>query len=175
MVHEHDVAKVLRSNSREAGSRRSWLCLLADLTVLDYAIIKTVDAFWQVQLVCSAFELRRAHVIVLQTGRRGARPSKFNSLSGRTSSSPCGGRGGSGAPSAGTSAGTGGGTAAPGSAPFSSCPFAGCGGAGSAAISVAVHSVRESLTAHQTSLGNCWQHEAAYPCALMPWPSGRSP
>ena len=41
------------------------------------------------------------------------------SLSGRTSSSPCGGKGGSGAPSAGL-AGTGGGTAAPGSAPRSS-------------------------------------------------------
>ena len=41
--------------------------------------------------------------------------------------------------------------------------------------SVAVHSVREPLMAHQESLGSYWQPEAADPCALLPWPSGRSP
>ena len=41
-------------------------------------------------------------------------------------------------------------------------------------LSVAAHSVRESLTAHQQSLGSCWQHEAADPCALMLWLSYRS-
>ena len=66
VVHEHDIAKVLRPNSREAGSRWSWLCLLAYLTVLDHTIIKTVDTFRQVQLACSASKLRCTHVVVLQ-------------------------------------------------------------------------------------------------------------
>ena len=64
VVHKHGITKVLRSNSREAGSRWSWLCLLAYLTVLDHTIIKTVDAFRQVQLACSASKLRCAHVCV---------------------------------------------------------------------------------------------------------------
>ena len=76
VVHEHDVAKVLRSNSREAGSWWSWLRLLADLTVLDHTIIKTVDTFWQVQLACSASELCCAHVIVLQVKLEQFRPSR---------------------------------------------------------------------------------------------------
>ena len=67
VVHEHDVANLFCPDSREAGSRRRWLGLLADLTVLDYAIIKTVDALWQVQLAGSASELRCAHVVMLQT------------------------------------------------------------------------------------------------------------
>ena len=51
VVHEHDIAKLFCPDSREAGSRTSWLCLLAYLTVLDYTVIKTIDALWQVQLV----------------------------------------------------------------------------------------------------------------------------
>ena len=132
----------------------------------------------------------------------GIKPSRFNSLWGRASpSSPCGGRGGSGAPLAGTGW-TGGGTAA-GSAPCSSGPFtsglflsavrwcncacgtfcpagrryffstAGGGIAGSAAIGGSGSC--EGITHDSSAIaGNCWQHEAAFPCQPIAWLSGRS-
>ena len=74
VVHEHDITKVLRSYSREAGSRWRRLCLLANFEVLDYAIIKTVDAFRQTQLACAAPELRCTHVIVLHVQLEEFRP-----------------------------------------------------------------------------------------------------
>ena len=57
IAHEHHIAKILCSHSREAGPRRRRLRLLTDLTVLDHTIIKTVDTLRQVQLACTAFEL----------------------------------------------------------------------------------------------------------------------
>ena len=44
VVHEDNITKFLGSHSREAGSRRCWLCLLADLTLLHHILIHTVDA-----------------------------------------------------------------------------------------------------------------------------------
>ena len=65
VVHEHDIAKILCSHSREAGSRRRRLRLLTNLAVLDHTIVKTVDTFRQIQLACAASELCCAHMIVL--------------------------------------------------------------------------------------------------------------
>ena len=66
VVHEHDIAKLVSSNPREAGSWRSWLGLLACLALFHHSVVQTVNTLWQVQLTGSSSELCCAHVIVLQ-------------------------------------------------------------------------------------------------------------
>ena len=44
VVHEDNITKLLCSHSREAGSWRCWLGLLADLTLFHHILVQAVDA-----------------------------------------------------------------------------------------------------------------------------------